>query len=65
MFLYIIGSVGGICEPQRLINGVLKSLNSGIVTIINYQSRVSDIVTSITFAHEVGHNFGAEVRVFN
>jgi disintegrin and metalloproteinase domain-containing protein 10 len=44
-----------------VFSGVSKSLNCGIVTIMNYQSRVTELATSITFAHEVGHNFGAEV----
>ncbi len=41
--------------------GVLQTLNTGIVTLLNYGSRVPNGVTSITFAHQTGHNFGAEV----
>lgn len=54
------GSVGGICEKPQVIHSVTKSLNTGIVTVINYQQVVTELVSQITFAHEVGHNFGAE-----
>jgi disintegrin and metalloproteinase domain-containing protein 10 len=54
------GNVGGICERRQSVSGVQKSFNSGIVTLINYQSRVAEAVSHITFSHEVGHNFGAE-----
>lgn len=54
------GSVGGFCEKQVNVQGVKKSLNNGMVTIINYNSRVPELVTQITVAHEVGHSFGSE-----
>jgi disintegrin and metalloproteinase domain-containing protein 10 len=54
------GSIGGICERRQMVQGSNKSLNSGIITVINYQARVADAVSQITLAHEVGHNFGAE-----
>ena len=57
----ILGSVGGVCETRKLVNGVYNSLNCGIVTIISYQTRISELLTSITFAHEVGHSFGSQV----
>jgi disintegrin and metalloproteinase domain-containing protein 10 len=44
-------TAGGVCEP---------SLNTGIVTIINYNQRVPTVVTVLTLAHEAGHNFGSE-----
>ncbi len=56
----LTGSVGGVCERRQTLQGVAKSLNSGIVTIVNYKSRVPEAVSQITFAHEVGHNFGSE-----
>ena len=56
----LTSSVGGVCERRQSIKGTNKSLNTGIVTVVNYQSRVPEIVSSLTFTHEVGHNFGAE-----
>ena len=57
------GAAGGICETYKPFdeNGesVMKSLNTGIVTIVNYATRVPPKVSVLTFAHEVGHNFGA------
>ncbi|XP_033725849.1 disintegrin and metalloproteinase domain-containing protein 10-like isoform X2 [Pecten maximus] len=57
-------SAGGICEkyksfPEDDGQVVSKSLNTGIVTIINYGKRVAPTVSHLTFAHEVGHNFGS------
>ena len=46
------GRVGGICE---------KRLNTGIVTILNYNQRVHTPVTVLTLAHQAGHSFGSEV----
>lgn len=56
----LTSSVGGVCERRQSIKGSSKSLNSGIVTVVNYQSRVPEIVSQLTFTHEVGHNFGSE-----
>jgi disintegrin and metalloproteinase domain-containing protein 10 len=56
----LTGSVGGVCERRQPLQGIYKSLNSGIVTVVNYQARVPEAVSQITFAHEVGHNFGSE-----
>lgn len=54
------GSSGGICEKSRLYSdGKRKSLNTGIITVQNYASHVPPKVSHITFAHEVGHNFGS------
>ncbi|XP_035670320.1 disintegrin and metalloproteinase domain-containing protein 10-like isoform X3 [Branchiostoma floridae] len=54
------GSSGGICEKyKKYSDGKYKSLNTGIVTIHNYGSHVPPKVSHITFAHEVGHNFGS------
>ncbi|CAH1789926.1 unnamed protein product [Owenia fusiformis] len=55
---------GGVCEKYaeyRETGGIKiwKSLNTGIVTIINYGRRVPLKVSTLTFAHEVGHNFGS------
>lgn len=54
------GSSGGICEKSKLYSdGKRKSLNTGIITVQNYGSHVPSKVSHITFAHEVGHNFGS------
>ncbi|CAL8244718.1 unnamed protein product [Lota lota] len=54
------GCSGGICEKSRLYSdGKWKSLNTGIITVQNYASHVPPKVSHITFAHEVGHNFGS------
>lgn len=56
------GSVGGICERFTTVNGVMKSLNTGIVTIVNYDREVPQLVVQLTLAHEIGHNFGSQVN---
>ena len=43
--------------------GSLKSLNSGIVTILNYGKDVPSTVSHVTMAHEIGHNMGSQVSV--
>lgn len=59
------GSSGGICEKSKLYSdGKKKSLNTGIITVQNYASHVPPKVSHITFAHEVGHNFGSPVGFF-
>lgn len=56
---------GGLCEKWKEYNEnnrrIYKSLNTGIVTLVNYGSRVPPKVSTLTFAHEVGHNFGSPV----
>ena len=62
-----VGASGGICERykeyQENTRKIYKSLNTGIVTLINYGSSVPPKVSTLTFAHEVGHNFGSPVRI--
>ena len=59
---------GGICEKYKSFpeggKQVLKSLNTGIVTLVNYGDDVAPRVSQLTFAHEVGHNFGSPVSIF-
>ncbi|KAK2147322.1 hypothetical protein LSH36_559g00017 [Paralvinella palmiformis] len=54
---------GGICERHKEYNEhnrpISKSLNTGIVTLVNYGTRVPPKVSTLTFAHEIGHNFGS------
>lgn len=62
-----LDSRGGICEKptEDIYEGhrVTKTLNTGMITVINHNSRTSSLMTELTFAHEVGHNLGAEVRI--
>ena len=43
----------------------MKTLNTGMITVINHNTRTSSLMTELTFAHEVGHNLGAEVRILD
>ncbi|KAH6931004.1 hypothetical protein HPB50_021315 [Hyalomma asiaticum] len=58
---------GGICDKFHFGANVVKaltyrgslSLNTGLVTFINNNVRLSQRDTEVTFAHELGHNFGS------
>ncbi len=58
--------LGGICENIQTFSGdgVTQSLtlNTGIVTILNYNARIPSPISALTFAHQAGHNFGSTVR---
>lgn len=61
------GASGGICEKYKSytenVHGrqiqTKRSLNTGIITFVNYNSRVPPKVSELTLAHEIGHNFGS------
>lgn len=53
------GNRGGICEDPVRISVGIRSLNSAIVTALNFGSRQSRAVVVITISHEFGHNFGS------
>lgn len=51
---------GGICDG---FSGG-STLNTGIVTSLNFGRRIPATLSTLTFAHEAGHNFGAQVCMF-
>ncbi|XP_076081631.1 disintegrin and metalloproteinase domain-containing protein 10-like [Mytilus galloprovincialis] len=53
------GTSGGLCSRYTLYTDGRLSLNTGIVTDINYGNDVTTAVSYVTFAHEIGHNFGS------
>ncbi|XP_076059837.1 zinc-dependent metalloprotease kuz isoform X2 [Oratosquilla oratoria] len=61
------GASGGICEKYKTYTENMggfrhsekRSLNTGIITFLNYNSRVPPKVSQLTLAHEIGHNFGS------
>lgn len=52
-------NAGGVCERNGHYRGSLKSLNTGIITLLNYGKHVPPAVSHVTLAHEMGHNFGS------
>lgn len=56
-------NAGGVCEKNGHYRGSLKSLNTGIVTLLNYGKHVPPAVSHVTLAHEIGHNFGSPVSL--
>ncbi|KAH7938286.1 hypothetical protein HPB49_022197 [Dermacentor silvarum] len=62
------GNAGGLCEKfQSDVALQLTSdytgrvsLNTGVVTFVNKNVRVPHRISEVTFAHELGHNFGAQ-----
>lgn len=70
-FLFYPGASGGICEKFKtytetvggMYQSTKRSLNTGIITFVNYNSRVPPKVSQLTLAHEIGHNFGSPVCI--
>ncbi|XP_076295147.1 disintegrin and metalloproteinase domain-containing protein 10 [Lasioglossum baleicum] len=52
-------NAGGVCEKNGFYRNSMKSLNTGIVTLLNYGKHVPPAVSHVTLAHEIGHNFGS------
>jgi len=52
-------NAGGVCEKNGHYRGSFKSLNTGIITLLNYGKHVPPAVSHVTMAHEMGHNFGS------
>ena len=58
------GVAGGICEKSTTFrDGKKKSLNTGVVTFVNYRRKIPQKVSQIVFAHQTGHNFGSPVSL--
>lgn len=57
--------MGGVCHQHCKCaedsSYDFRSLNTGVVTLINYGSRIPPRVSQLTLAHEIGHNFGSPV----
>ena len=58
---YRYGQPGGICDPYAKYGEVWKTYNTGVLTFQLYNREAPPLVTEITFAHELGHSFGAQV----
>jgi len=60
---YRYGQPGGICDSYAKYGEVWKTYNTGVITFQLYNREAPPLVTEITFAHELGHSFGAQVSV--
>ncbi len=59
VIIFLFFCTGGICDS---VDSSSKTFNTGIVTLVNYNSRVANAVAGLTFTHEIGHNFGSMVQ---
>lgn len=53
------GNRGGICERGVQLAAGVRFLNTAIVTFLNYGRTQPQSVSTVTIAHEFGHNFGS------
>lgn len=51
---------GGICDSYRYVEGVKKTLNTGIISNTVYGQTVIPKITDLIVAHEIAHSFGAK-----
>ncbi len=61
-FLADTQHAGGICQNKLSFSPWALSganTNVGLTSVINYGAQVSDVVASLTVAHEIGHNHGS------
>lgn len=61
---YRYGQPGGICDPYAKYGEVWKTYNTGVISFQLYNREAPPAITEITFAHELGHSFGAQVYIY-
>ncbi|XP_033733808.1 disintegrin and metalloproteinase domain-containing protein 10-like [Pecten maximus] len=55
----VYGPPGGICQTRLSLSGELFNLNTALVSLFNYGSRIPSYRAALTVAHEFGHSFGS------
>lgn len=59
------GRAGGICYKRVIVEGRLQSVNTGVTSFTSDSGRMPMAMTTIVFAHELGHSFGSSHDVKN